>query len=73
MDETQDEALSGPIYDNINSHVVLVEGDLVGLRPLDRRAVIAESFPNLGETGKTDTGVFFFFVKFREMTGEGNE
>jgi len=73
MDETQDEALGGPIYDNINSHVVLVKGDLVGLGPLDSGTVIAECFPNLGETGKTDTGVFLnFYLKFREE-GEINE
>lgn len=49
MDEAEDEALSGPVDDNVDGHVVGIEGDFLCIGPIEGRAGVAELATNGGE------------------------
>lgn len=56
MDEAQYEAFSGPANYDVDSHVVVVQSDLVCLAPLWKRASVAEKTANPRKAAVPDPG-----------------
>lgn len=56
MDETQDEAFSGPINYDVDGHIVVVQCDFVRIAPLGKGTSITEETANPGKAAVPDPG-----------------